>query len=126
MRIAGLIRFLMVDSMRRHPKNRPALERQSAANGEKVLKSQGYLIRPVRVKPMVAHADAEPGTHPEEEERDGKCGPTEHEKCGDRSGMEKAERDAIGPVYFLPGVNDIDWVGGHRKSPGMNRLDPCG
>src|SRR5260370_35833276 len=72
MRVAGLIGFLVVDSMCRNPENRSTLERQRAANGKKILKRQRHLIRPVSVQPMVAHADPEAGTHPVEEQSDGK------------------------------------------------------
>src|SRR6185295_14741044 len=47
----------------------------------------------------------------------------EHEKCGDSSDMENTEGDAIGPVNFLWRVSDVDQVGDHVLSPGMNRLD---
>jgi hypothetical protein len=72
---------------------------------------------------VVAHADAESRAHPEQEERDSKRGPTEHEKCGDSSDMKKTEGDAVGPVNFLLRVSYVDQVGGHGRSPGMNRPD---
>jgi len=36
-----LIGFLVVDSMRRNPENRPTFERQSTTNSKKILESRG-------------------------------------------------------------------------------------
>src|SRR5438094_928064 len=54
-------------------------ETPPSANSKKILERQRHLIRPVSVQPMIAHADAETRTHPEEEQGDGQCLPTEHE-----------------------------------------------
>src|SRR5271165_1157337 len=101
-----------MDSMRRNPENRTAFERQGTTNGKKILKSQGHPIRPVSVQPMIAHADAKARAHPEEEERDSQCTPTEQEQRGDRPEVEKAEGDAVGPVYFSR-VGQVDRVVAH-------------
>ena len=101
--------------MRCNPENRPTFERQRAANSKEILESQRHLIRTVSVQPMVAHADAKAGTHPVEEESDNQCTPIEHEECGYRSNVKKAEGDAIGPVdhalYKLPGIWSADCNG---------------
>ncbi len=78
-RIAGLIGFLVMDSMGRNPEDRSALERQRATNGKEILKSQRDLIRPMRVQPMVAHADAKASSHPVEKNGGRTSIPAEHE-----------------------------------------------
>jgi hypothetical protein len=67
------------------------------------------------VQSVIAHADAKARAHPEEEERDSQCMPTEHEQCGDRPEVEKAEGDAVGPVYFSR-IGYVDQVGAHGAS----------
>ena len=49
----------MMDAMRGHPENRAAFEGQRAADREQVFERQGHLVGPVRVQPVVAHADAQ-------------------------------------------------------------------
>ena len=61
MRIARLVGLLMMDAMGGHPEDRPAFERQRAANGKEILEPHRDLIGPMGVQAMIAHADAEPG-----------------------------------------------------------------
>jgi hypothetical protein len=59
---------------------------------------------------MVAHADAQTGTHPKQEKRGIKCVPTKYKECSDRAEVEEAKSDAIGPVDFSR-VSNIDPAG---------------
>ena len=58
-RIAFLIRLLMMDAMRRDPEDRSAFERERAADREEVLDELGGLVAAVREQPVIRHADAE-------------------------------------------------------------------
>lgn len=78
-RIARLVGFLVMDSMRRNPEDRSALERQRGTNGKEMLKSQRDSIRPMRVQPMIAHADAKASSHPVEKNGGRTSIPAEHE-----------------------------------------------
>ena len=70
----------MVDAMRGHPENRPALERQRSTEGEKVLESLRGLVAAVGVKPMITQADAEADGHPVQRQRHQQVGPAEIEE----------------------------------------------
>ncbi len=70
MRIALLIGFLMVNTMHGDPEDRPAFERQRAANGEEILQPERAFVSPVRMQPVVSHADSEAGGDPIKEDRD--------------------------------------------------------
>ena len=74
----------------------------------------------MRVQPMIAHANTKTGAHPEQEQRHRQRLPTEHEQGGDRPNVEKAEGDAINPVYFSRG-GDLDQVGGHGLGVRLNQ-----
>ena len=63
-RIAVVVGVLVVDAVRRHPEDRPALERQRAADRQEVLEGLRRLVAAVRVQPVIAQADAEPDGHP--------------------------------------------------------------
>ena len=58
-RIAFLIGLLMMDAMRRDPEDRTALERERAADREKVLNELGRLVAAMRQQPVIRHPDAE-------------------------------------------------------------------
>ena len=58
MRVAVLIRVLVVNAMGRHPEDRPTLKRQGAAGGEEVLQPLGNAVPAMRQQAVVAHADA--------------------------------------------------------------------
>src|SRR5712692_4697857 len=99
----------MVNPMGGNPGNRSALQRQRAANGKEILKSQRHLVRPVRVQAMVAHADAQTGGSPVKENRNGEGVPVEHEQRGDGPYVEDRHHDADGPVDSLMVRNPDDF-----------------
>jgi hypothetical protein len=111
-RIAGPIGFLVMDSVRGNPKDRSPLQRQRGTNSKEILKGQRYLIRPMRVQPMVAHADAKARTHPVEKNGDGTSLPAEHEQRGYGSAVEKPKNNTINPVYS-PGFGYVDEICAH-------------
>ena len=50
--VAVMIRFLMMDAVRSYPGNRPTFQRESAANGERVVKPDRRLERSVCMQAM--------------------------------------------------------------------------
>ena len=79
MRIAFLVGVLVMHAVRGDPEDRPALERQRAADREEVLERLRGLEAAVRVQPVVAEADAEADRHPVQHERDDQIRPAEEE-----------------------------------------------
>src|SRR5205823_1066280 len=56
-RVAFLVRKLMMNSMSGNPENRPTFERQCSADGQKVLHPFWSLVAAMRQQPMIAHSD---------------------------------------------------------------------
>src|SRR5579864_7273515 len=56
-RVALLVAELVMNAMRRDPKDGPALERERGANGHQVLDPFGRLVAAVRKQAVVAHPD---------------------------------------------------------------------
>ena len=81
-RIAVVVGVLVVHAVRRDPENRPAFERQRAADGQEVLERLRRLVAAVRVQPVIAEADAEADRHPVQHERDEQVRPAEEEQRG--------------------------------------------
>ena len=100
-RVAGLVRLLMVQPVRGDPEDRPAFQRQGAANGKEVLQKPRYLIRAMGVQAMVTHADAEADGHPVQKNGHGEDAPTEHEKRGNGSDVQQNQYDSGKPVELL-------------------------
>ncbi len=106
--IAGLVRILMMDTMRRHPKNGSAFERERAAEGQEILERPGKLVRTVRVQPMVAHTDAQPDADPVQQKRDNKSVPTEHKQCSNGARVQNNQNRNDGPVQFPVFVDGLN------------------
>ena len=68
-----MVRMLMVNAMRGDPEDRPAFERERAADGQEVLDPLRRLVAAMRQQAVVAHADAERAGDPPQDEhrRDG-------------------------------------------------------
>jgi len=60
MRIARLVRILVVLPMLRNPVGRLALEAQAAKQGQRILQGTGAFERPVGEQAVIADANAEP------------------------------------------------------------------
>src|SRR5207248_3065518 len=101
MRVAVLIRFLMVDSMCCNPENWAPLQGQSATNRKEILKSHRDFVRSMREQAMITHTDAETCGHPVEENRHGEGTPGECKQGGQRSQVEKCHNDRCWPVQSL-------------------------
>src|SRR5262245_5409973 len=96
--IAVLIGILVVYPMRRHPEDGTPFECQRSAHCEKVFDELGNLVRPMRMKPVIAHADAESDGYPIQDRRNDQGLPTEHEQGADGAQMENDQRDARYPI----------------------------
>ena len=79
-RIAVLVGVLVVHAVGRDPEDRPALERQCAADREEVLERFRGLVAAMRVQPVIAEADAEADREPVERQRDEEIRPAEIEE----------------------------------------------
>jgi hypothetical protein len=113
--IAGLVGFLMVNAVRGNPEDRPAFQRQGAANREEILQPSRNLIGPMGVQAMITHTDAQTSGHPELKSGDRKTAPVEHEKSDNGADMENRQSQNRGPVHLLA-VMDVDNVRIHRSS----------
>jgi len=112
MRIAGLIGLLMMDTMGGHPEDGPAFQRQGAANGKEILKPDRHFVGPVRVQPMVSHADAQAGTHVVKENGGREITPAEPEQGGNSSDVQQYQYDGGDPIYPLA-IGHADDFSGH-------------
>ena len=100
-RIALVIRVLMVDAMRRHPEDRTALERQRAAPGQDVFDPLARLVAAMGQQAVIRHADAEhAGDDIQDEGREDRPVVDEEER-GDRTDVERGHRDRRDPVQPL-------------------------
>src|SRR5687767_10277724 len=100
-RVAFLIRLLMMDAMRRDPEDRSALERERAANREEVLDELRRSVAAMCEQPVIRHPDAEHAARVIENQ----CG--EHrtvidiEQCGYGSDMKAGHRYGRNPVQAM-------------------------
>ena len=107
-RIAVVIRVLMMDAVRGHPEDRPALERERAAGGEEVLHPLGRLVSAVRQQAVVAHADAPAARDVPEEGGGGDRAPVEVEERGDGTDVVNRHCDDGHPVDALGYLAAVD------------------
>src|SRR6187399_1847027 len=98
MRIAWLVRLLMVDAVRRDPENRAAFQSQSSADGEEVLEGLRNVIRTMRMQPVIAQADPEANRHPVNGHGDKHDLPTEHEERGDCAYVKQSKNNSADPI----------------------------
>ena len=101
MRIAGLVRFLVVNPVHGDPEDRPAFQRHGAANGKEVFQQPRYPIRTVGVQAMVTHADAQTDGHPVQKRRYCQDAPAEHEERCNGSDVQQNQYDGGKPVELL-------------------------
>jgi len=98
MRIAILVRILMMNAMRGHPENRPALKSKRGADGQEILDPLRRLIAAVREQAMIAHADAQAARNPPQEHGDKQRLPCEEEKRRNGSDVKQRHEDRGHPV----------------------------
>src|SRR5579872_804850 len=103
MRIAFLIRMLMMDAVCGYPENRATLQSQRGADGQEILHPFGRLISAMGEEAMVGHPDAEAACHPPQENRYKKRLPCEEEQRRDRPDMKQRHDNGCYPVNFVFG-----------------------
>ena len=94
-RIAVVIRMLMVNAVGRHPEDRAAFERQRSADRQEVLERFRRLVAAMGVQPVIAEADAEADRHPMQHDGHQQIGPAEIEKRRDRQNMKDHHHAAV-------------------------------
>jgi hypothetical protein len=108
MRVTGLIGLLMMYAMHGNPEDRSAFEAERPANGEEIFQPQWALVTPMRMQPVVSHADPETGGDPVNENGGQEVAPTEHKQRSNRADVKQAENDYGRPVQtFAPGVSEV-------------------
>src|SRR5271154_3101670 len=98
MRIAVVVRKLMMDTVRGHPENRPAFERQRRAPGKKVFHPLRSLLPAMRQQAMIGHTDAEAAGNPPQENSDKKCRPGKEKQCRNRAHVKQSHGDRRAPI----------------------------
>src|SRR5207237_6833494 len=78
------------------------------ANGEEVLESQRQFVRAMRVQAMIAHADAQAGSDPIQNDGRGQGLPAKHEQSSQSAEVQDRQNDNDGPVELLLSMNGAD------------------
>ena len=100
MRITVLVSILVMNAVRRHPKNRPALKRQSCAYRQKVFHPFRSLVPPVREQAVITHANAQASRHPPQKSSNEQCLPGKEER-GDGPDVEGSHKEGCDPVDLV-------------------------
>ena len=98
MRVAVLVRVLMMNAMSGDPEDRSAFERQRAAGGQEVLDPFRCLVAAMREEAVIAHADPKrTGNDPESDGRENGAG-IDNEEGGHGADVERRHRNDGDPV----------------------------
>src|SRR5919197_305427 len=82
--IAVFIRKLMMNAMRGHPEDRPALHRQGTADRKKVFQPQRDFVGSMRMQSVITKADPQIDCYPVQKSGNCEVHPTELKECRDR------------------------------------------
>ncbi len=102
-RIAVVVRVLVVDAVRGHPEDRAALERERAADRQEVLDPLVGLVAAVRQQAVVGHADAEAAGDEPHDDRGEDGAEVDVEERGDGADVERRHRGDGDPVVAVTG-----------------------
>src|ERR1700693_229012 len=105
----------MVNPMRRHPKNRPTLERQSSADSQEILQHPRQLVGSMGVQAVITHTYPQTDPHPIKHGCRQQEAPAKHKKGGKGPEMQYHQNDSDGPIQFLV-VVDTNNVAAHEIS----------
>ena len=109
----------MMDAVRGHPEDRPAFERERAADREEVLDPLVRLVATMGQQAVIRHTDAPATRDNVEDEGDRDGAVIDVEQGGDGADMERAHRDDGDPVHallmFAP-VHEVHSGHGRRSS----------
>ena len=98
MRIAFFVGVLVMHAVRGDPDDRPAFERERAANGQKIFNPVRSLVSAMRQQPVIAHADAEASGNPIQHDGQGERLPRKQEKRSDRADVKQEHEGGGRPV----------------------------
>src|SRR5579875_1087839 len=97
-RIAILIRVLMMHPVRGHPEDRSALKRHGSASSQEVLKPLRDFVAPMGEQAVVGHAYADVDSEEVSDYSNGEVLPRKEEQCSDRAYMKCRHEDGRDPV----------------------------
>src|SRR6185369_9092433 len=118
MRIAGLVRQTMMQTMCGYPEYRATFQCHGGKNGEQIFNPLGCFIRAMRQQAVITHADTHSAGKPPQNcaERDSLPAEEKQRENGtDMKGSHKEDSDPVGCFDFL---NDIC-----KHSLILNRVD---
>jgi hypothetical protein len=98
-RISLPISVRVVHAVGRSPFDRAALQRQRAANREKVFDCFRNLITTMRQQTMIAHAYSQAPCDPVKQDTRNYCRPTPEKERGDGADMKSAKKNSLAPIY---------------------------
>src|SRR5438105_2164873 len=101
MRIAVLIRKLMMNAMGSYPEDWAAFEGRRGAHGKEILDPFGSSVASVREQPVIAHADAQTAGDPPHDGGHEKSLPGEKEQGGYRANMKSDHERGGDPVNVV-------------------------
>ena len=100
-RIAFLVRELVMLTMRGHPQERAPLQRRRAANRKKVLKPLRGRVGAMGEQSVITYAKSQAPRHPVKEERDEQCIPREEEGCRECPNVKQRQNRRDQPVDLI-------------------------
>src|SRR5277367_6703585 len=98
MRITGTIRELVMEAVSGDPEDRPALKRQSRADGERVFDPLRHFVRPMREQAVITHADSQAERHPIQDKRNGDGLPVDKKERSDGASVKNNQKDDYRPI----------------------------
>jgi len=101
MRVAFLVRVLMMNTMRGYPGNGAAFDGQRAAGGEEVFDQLWRFVAAVREQTMVAHADAEAASDPPHDDGENNCLPGDEENGSEGGRVQGQHEEGDAPIDRL-------------------------
>ena len=117
-RIAFVIRMLMMNAMRGDPEDRSALERERAAHRQEVLDPLRRLVAAMRQQAVIAHADAERAGDPPQDDRHGDGAGVDEEERGHGADVERGHGDDRDPVELaFGGLAPVERGNGSHVGP---------
>lgn len=99
--IAQFIGMGVVHTMRRGPLYRPAFERRSATENEKVLDNFRNLVATMRLESMITHPNSEASADPVKDHGSNHRRPTPEKEGRKGTGVKDHQESHRGPVYAV-------------------------
>ncbi len=100
-RVALLVRILVMNAVRGHPENGSAFERERPANGQKILDPFRGFVPAMREQAVVAHADAQTAGNPPKHNCREKRLPAKKEKRSHGSNMKRDHEESRDRIHRL-------------------------